>query len=94
MSWNGKGSANDPGWTCQCCGQGGNWQTKTHCRRCFEPHPLVAQKVMAYGQGGKGKGKKGVNMVYSMTPAMHAKGKYTQGMQEKGGHPIEDADYQ
>eukprot|EP00972_Heterocapsa_arctica_P038854 5724626-Heterocapsa_arctica.AAC.1 len=33
-------------------------------------------------------------MGYPMAPAMYAKGKYTQGMQEQGGHSIEDAEHQ
>eukprot|EP00972_Heterocapsa_arctica_P023237 3423480-Heterocapsa_arctica.AAC.1 len=62
MFWEGQGKAgqaSDPGWTCQNCGQRGNWQNNTHCRKCFEPHPLVAQGKLTYGQGGKGKGTKG-----------------------------------
>eukprot|EP00972_Heterocapsa_arctica_P004429 657440-Heterocapsa_arctica.AAC.1 len=62
MFWGGQGKsgqASDPGWKCQNCGQKGNGQNKTRCRSCNDPHPIVAQGKLTYGQGGKGKGKKG-----------------------------------
>eukprot|EP00972_Heterocapsa_arctica_P064426 9507923-Heterocapsa_arctica.AAC.1 len=57
MSWGGKGkgypgSSQDPGWTCQNCGQDGNWHHKVACRSCYQLHPLLAK-----GQKGKGKQK-------------------------------------
>ena len=51
----------------------------TYCRNCSEPHPIVAQGMMTYGQGGKGKGKKRGSMGYPMATAMYAKGKCSQG---------------
>eukprot|EP00972_Heterocapsa_arctica_P000037 5818-Heterocapsa_arctica.AAC.1 len=50
--------------------------------------------MTTYGQGGKGKGKKGVSMGYPMAPVMYAKGKYSQGMQNQGGLSMEDAEHQ
>eukprot|EP00972_Heterocapsa_arctica_P048528 7152829-Heterocapsa_arctica.AAC.1 len=57
MSWGGKGkgypgSSFDTGWTCQNCGQDGNWHHKVACRSCYQLHPLLAK-----GQKGKGKQK-------------------------------------
>eukprot|EP00972_Heterocapsa_arctica_P098252 14499794-Heterocapsa_arctica.AAC.1 len=49
--------------------------------------------MTTFGQGGKGKGKKGGHMRYTMGPAMYAKGKYCQGAQ-KGGRSTEDAEHQ
>eukprot|EP00972_Heterocapsa_arctica_P052426 7713680-Heterocapsa_arctica.AAC.1 len=49
--------------------------------------------MTTFGQGGKGKEKKGGHMGYTMGPAMYANGKYSQGTQ-KGGHSTEDAEHQ
>eukprot|EP00972_Heterocapsa_arctica_P033256 4894299-Heterocapsa_arctica.AAC.1 len=58
MSWKGKGFGKDPGWTCQTCGTTDNWQTKSFCRTCFEPHPLMV-RGQSSGGGGKGKSPNG-----------------------------------
>eukprot|EP00972_Heterocapsa_arctica_P037000 5446022-Heterocapsa_arctica.AAC.1 len=85
MSWNGKGLGKDPGWTCQNCGMVDNWQTKTHCRSCHQPHPIVANGLLS---GGKGKGKGHMGH----WPTKGTKGRYSQGQQK--GLPTEEEDHQ
>eukprot|EP00972_Heterocapsa_arctica_P042463 6259190-Heterocapsa_arctica.AAC.1 len=85
MSWKGKGQGKYPGWTCQKCGMIDNWQTKTFCRACFEPHPILAIGQSS-GGGGKGKGHNG------QWTTKGAKGRCSQSQQK--GPQTEDGEHQ